>query len=144
WWICLLAALAAKTAIGAFQGSIIALIGVPSFVVTLAGYEIWNGVIFRVINQGVIVIQNPRINDFSSYLFSPTAGWIIAAVVSGLYVVGTLWGALSGFRHGIAVRDPVVVLLKVVVVPAIALVTVWILNKPGSGGVPLGLLPMVR
>src|SRR5205823_10171696 len=100
-------------------------------------------VIFRVINQGVIVIQNPRINDFSSYLFSPTAGWIIAAVVSGFYVVGTLWGALSGFRHGIAVRDPVVVLLKVVVVPAIALVTVWILNKPGSGGVPLGLLLMV-
>jgi len=31
--------------IGAGQGSIVAYVGVPSFVVTLAGYLIWQGVI---------------------------------------------------------------------------------------------------
>ena len=40
-------------AIGAFQGSIVALIGVPSFVVTLAGFQIWQGVILKSIPQGV-------------------------------------------------------------------------------------------
>jgi D-xylose transport system permease protein len=142
WWVCVLAGLAATTAIGGFQGSIIALLGVPSFVVTLAGLLIWNGVIFKGL-PGVITIQSAEINYFSNYLFSPTAGWIIAGIVSAAYVGGTLWGALSGVRHGIAVRDPIVVVAKVVLVPAIAFVTVWILNKPGSGGVPLGLLLMV-
>jgi D-xylose transport system permease protein len=142
WWVCIIAALAATTLIGAFQGSIVALIGVPSFVVTLAGLLIWNGVIFKGL-PGVITIQSQKINDFSNYLLSPTAGWIIAGIVSCLYVGGTLWSALAGVRHGIKVRDPIVLLLKVIVVPAIAFVTVWILNKPGSGGVPLSLLLMI-
>jgi len=142
WWVCVLAAIAATTAIGAFQGSIVALVGVPSFVVTLAGYEIWNGVIFKGL-PGVITIQSTKINDFSNYLFGTTAGWVMAAVVSALYVVLMLWGAVAGMRHGIRVRDPIVLGGKVVVVPVIAFVTVWILNKPGSGGVPLGLLLMV-
>ena len=36
-WLCIAIALACTTSIGAFQGSFVALIGVPSFVVTLAG-----------------------------------------------------------------------------------------------------------
>jgi D-xylose transport system permease protein len=142
WWLCVLLAIAATTAIGAFQGSVVALIGVPSFVVTLAGYEIWNGVIFKGL-PGVITIQSQKINDFSSYLFSPTAGWIIATLVTVVYVGGMLGTALSGRRHGIALRDPLLFVLKLVIVPVVAFVTVYILNKPGSGGVPLGVLLMV-
>jgi D-xylose transport system permease protein len=142
WWVCIIAALAATTTIGAFQGSIVALIGVPSFVVTLAGLLIWNGVIFKAL-PGVITIQSQKINDFSNYLLPLNWGWAIAGIVSCLYVGGTLWAALSGARHGIKVRDPIVLLLKVIVVPAIAFVTVWILNKPGSGGVPFSLLLMI-
>ena len=45
--------------IGAFQGSFVAFIGVPAFVVTLAGYQIWQGVIQKSIEaEGVIVIQD--------------------------------------------------------------------------------------
>jgi D-xylose transport system permease protein len=141
WFVCVFLAILAATLIGVFQGSIVALVGVPSFVVTLAGYEIWQGVILRTITQGVIVIQDPKINDFSNYLFSTLAGWIMAAVVSALYVGGMLGSAFAGRRHGIPIRDPLVLALKVVVVPAIAFLTVWILNK--DRGVPLALLLMV-
>ena len=79
------------------------LIGVPSFVVTLAGYEIWQGVILRTITQGVIVIQDNKINDFSNYLFGTTAGWIMAAVVSVAYVGRHLLGAAL---DGQAARHP--------------------------------------
>jgi D-xylose transport system permease protein len=151
WWICLIAALAATVAIGAMQGSVVALIGVPSFVVTLAGLLIWNGVIFKGL-PGVITIQSNAINNFSNYLFPPhwwghlwwiPGGWSLALIVSVAYVGLTLWSALSGLRLGVAVRDPIVLILKVMTIPAIAFVTVWILNKPGSGGVPLGLVLMV-
>jgi D-xylose transport system permease protein len=141
WFVCVLLALLATTAIGAFQGSIIALVGVPSFVVTLAGYEIWQGVILRSLTQGVIVIQDSKINDFSNYLFSHIAGWIMAAIVSLLYSGGLLWSAFAGRRHGIPIRDPALLALKAIVVPVLSFLTVWILNK--DRGVPLGLLLMV-
>jgi D-xylose transport system permease protein len=150
WYLCVLAALAATMFVGAMQGSVVALIGVPSFVVTLAGLLIWNGVIFKGL-PGVITIQSTKINNFSNYLL-PTGwwgnswvpgGWTFALVVSLVYVVMNLWGAVSRLRHGIAVRDPIVLVLRVVIVPVIAFVTVYILDKPGSGGVPLGLLLMI-
>ena len=141
WFVCVFLAILAATLIGAFQGSIVALVGVPSFVVTLAGYEIWQGVILRSISQGVIVIQDPKINDFSNYLFGTLAGWIMAAVVSLVYSGGTIWGAFAGKRHGIPIRDPQLLALKAIVVPVVAFVTVWILNK--DRGVPLGLLLVV-
>ena len=78
-------------AIGAFQGSIVALIGVPSFVVTLAGFQIWQGVILKSIPQGVILIQSDLINNTAGYFFGDTAGWIIAAIVEHrVYVGGSL------------------------------------------------------
>jgi len=141
WFVCVFLALLAATLIGAFQGSVVALIGVPSFVVTLAGYEIWQGVILRSLTQGVIVIQDNKINDFSNYLFGTGAGWVMAAVVSVLYVGAMLGSAFSGRRHGIPIRDPALLALKVVVVPVVSFLTVWILNK--DRGVPLALLLMV-
>jgi D-xylose transport system permease protein len=141
WFICVFLALLAATLIGVFQGSIVALVGVPSFVVTLAGYEIWQGVILRSLTQGVIVIQDNKINDFSNYLFGSAAGWILAAIVSVAYCGAMLTSAYSGRRHGIPIRDPQLLALKVIVVPVVSFVTVWILNK--DRGVPLGLLLMV-
>jgi D-xylose transport system permease protein len=67
----------------------------------------------------------------------------MAAVISAVYVAGMLWSVLSARRHGIPMRDPVLFVFKLLVVPVVAFVTVDILNKPGSGGVPLGVLLMV-
>ena len=103
----MLLAILATTAIGAFQGSIVALIGVPSFVVTLAGYEIWNGVIFKGL-PGVITIQGNKINDFSNYLFSATAGWVIGGDRQRRVRRRDALDARLRPRHGIAVRDPIV------------------------------------
>jgi D-xylose transport system permease protein len=141
WYLCVFLAILAGVGIGVGQGSIVALIGVPSFVVTLAGYEIWQGVILRSLTQGVITIQNPKINDFSNYLFSTLAGWIMAAVVTAAYIGGVLGNAFAGRRHGIPIRDPYLLALKCTVVPVVAFLTVFILNK--DRGVPLGLLLVV-
>jgi D-xylose transport system permease protein len=141
WWACIAAAIATTTAIGAFQGSIVALIGVPSFVVTLAGFEIWQGVILNRLTEGVIVIQDNKINDTSNYFFSDKAGWAMAIGVSVLYVGGMLLSAFSGRRHGLAIQHPVMLMLKLITVPAIAFITVRILNK--DRGVPFALLLMI-
>ena len=56
--LCIALAVVAGALIGAFQGSFVALIGVPSFVVTLAGLLAWQGVLFKLLPQSVITIQN--------------------------------------------------------------------------------------
>jgi len=140
WYLCIFLALLGAVLIGAFQGSFVALIGVPSFVVTLAGFEIWQGVIQRTV-PGVIVIQDNMINNMSNYFFSTLAGWIMAAVVSTAYVGGMLGAAFAGRRHGIDIRNPLIFGIKLVTVPVIAFVSVWILNK--DRGVPFALLLVV-
>jgi D-xylose transport system permease protein len=139
-WLCILIALTCTTIIGAFQGAFVALLLVPSFVVTLAGLLIWQGVIQLELG-GVIVVQDNTINNVYGYFFSDTGGWIIAGVISGLYVALMLGGALVGRRHGIAVRDPMVLMGKVVVVPVITCLVVLISNK--DRGVPFALVLVV-
>ena len=46
------------------------MIGVPSFVVTLAGLLIWQGVILSARASGVIIIQDNWINNAATYYFS--------------------------------------------------------------------------
>jgi D-xylose transport system permease protein len=139
-WLCILIALACTTIIGAFQGSFVALIGVPSFVVTLAGLLIWQGVI-QLELPGVIVIQDNTINNVYGYFFSDKGGWIIGIIVSVAYVGGTLGSAFAGRRHGIPIRDPALLAAKCVLIPVIALLTVHVSNK--DRGVPFALVLVV-
>ena len=91
-----------------FQGSIVALIGVPAFVVTLAGYSIWQGVIQKSIPQGVIVIQDNTVNNVAELLLLRSGRLDhrlrrSPASTSSVALGGVL---VSAARHGVAVRDP--------------------------------------
>ena len=134
------------TLIGGAQGSVVALVGVPSFVVTLAGLLIWQGVILQVLEiKGVIVIQDKWINDTATYYFTSTAGWIIAAVVTGVYALGTLGGVVGKRRHGVPIRGPLLIVAKVVGVAVATLGTVAISNHANvPNGLPLaGVLVVI-
>ena len=78
-------ALGSGIAIGTFHGLIITKIGIPSFVVTLAGLIAWNGVVLLLIgSRGTVVLQNSFLiglaNDFlpdsTSWLL-----WVLAVVI---------------------------------------------------------------
>jgi D-xylose transport system permease protein len=140
--VAILIALAVCALIGAFQGSFVAFIGVPAFVVTLAGYQIWQGVIQKSIEaEGVIVIQDETVNNTANYFFSDKAGWIIAALVLGVYIASVVSTFVSHRRHGVAVRDPWLIVAKVVAVVALTVVVVVISNR--DRGVPFVLLLMI-
>jgi D-xylose transport system permease protein len=140
-WACILGAVLVGAAIGAFQGSIVAIVGVPSFVVTLAGFLMWQGVIIeRVEERGAIIIQEPWINNTANYFFSHRAGWILAIVLSAVYVVAVLSGYWANRRHGIRLRDPVLFAVKLVLPPALIFLVVAICNHDEVRGVPLALV----
>jgi D-xylose transport system permease protein len=131
-------------AIGAFQGSFVALIGVPSFVVTLAGFLMWQGMIIeRVEARGAIIIQDAWINNTANYFFSHRAGWILAAILSATYVIAVLSGFYANLRHGIRPRDPLIFGLRLVLPPALIFLVVGICNRDERRGVPLALIIML-
>jgi D-xylose transport system permease protein len=132
--------------IGGVQGSVVAKVGVPSFVVTLAGLLIWQGVILQVLEiKGVIVIEDNLINDLANYYFSSNAGWIIAALVTGLYAVGTLGGVIGKRRAGVAIRGPLLLVAKLAGVAIACFGTVAVCNHASvPNGLPLaGVLVVI-
>ncbi len=65
-------AIAAGIAIGLLQGTFVAKVGVPSFVVTLAGLLAWNGVVLNAIGgKGTIVIQDKYVNGLANNYLKP-------------------------------------------------------------------------
>ena len=129
--------------VGAFQGSFVAIIGVPSFVVTLAGLLFWQGVIIKTIGDtGVITIEDNTINNVANYFFSDTAGIVIAAVASALYAAATIAGVASRRRHGILTDNMLFVALKLAGLSAVAFAAVIWANR--ERGFPFaGLLVIV-
>jgi len=133
-------AIAVCAVIGAAQGTIVAKIGVPSFVVTLAGFLIWQGlIVYRLAVPGSIVIQDRWINYTGSYYFSRFAGWAIAAGITAVYAGAVLSTLVGKLRAGLAVRDPWLVGVKVVGVTIASFGTVAICNHASVQGTPLGL-----
>ena len=144
--VAILIAVGVCTLIGGAQGSVVALVGVPSFVVTLAGLLIWQGVILQVLEiKGVIVIQDQWINDTANYFFTSRNGWIIAGIVTGLYALGTVASAIAKRRAHVAIGNPWIIAAKVVGVAVATFGTVAISNHASvPNGLPLaGVLVVI-
>jgi D-xylose transport system permease protein len=114
WWAAIAAALLACAGIGILQGSIITRIGLPSFIVTLAGLLFWQGVLLKILgNGGTITIQDNTINNIASANIAPLAGWILMLVLVALFGL-TLWRRDSKRRKaGLVAPPPAVTLLKI-------------------------------
>ncbi len=135
--VALLLAVAIGAAIGAAQGGIVTLLGLPSFVVTLAGLLIWQGALVWVLGiSGSVSVSSPVLVNLTRTFLPPEVGWILAAGLLGLLIVWVLRAAADGAPGG----------RSVVMVPAIALslvivALVWTLNQ--DRGVPGALLILV-
>ena len=138
--IAMVCAVAVCAVIGFAQGSIVARVGVPSFVVTLAGFMIWQGVILQRLEQpGSIIIQDRWINYTASYNFSHVAGGLIAAIVTGVYVITVRAESWPSDGPGSPSRNKGLIIAKMIGVAAASFGTVAICNHAFVQGNPLGL-----
>ena len=96
WWVAILAGLAATTAIGALQGTLITRLRLPSFVVTLAGLLGLEGLLIVLVSRsghgpgGTIPISNSIIDDLTTGNLGPAAGWVVIVVIvvlAGVFLV---------------------------------------------------------
>lgn len=106
--------LLAGLAIGTLHGLIITKIGVPSFVVTLAGLLAWNGVVLLLIgSRGTVILQNDFVIGVANDFMAKETAWILAIVCVALYGAVQLGRAVSRRRSGLRVDPTVIVVLRI-------------------------------
>jgi D-xylose transport system permease protein len=150
WWAAILAALAFCAGVGAIQGTIITRLGIPSFIVTLAGFLIFNGVMLILLLLGPfsgypnLVGESPNVQvlfKLMSGTIDPTVSWIaMAVIVVGLGAI--LWFGDQRRRRSGLVAPPVsLTVIKIAMIAAAGVVVVAIcdINRANFGtlaGVP--------
>jgi D-xylose transport system permease protein len=134
WWAALIVGMAACALIGAFQGTIITRLKIPSFVVTLAGLLGWQGVLIFVFDTdkgavgGVITVSNNFIDDLVSGTMTPAAGWILLFVLVGVYGIATVVRTSRRRAKGLTTPPLSITLLTVGAVAVAGIVLVYICN----------------
>jgi ABC-type xylose transport system permease subunit len=132
WWAAIGLALVVCAGIGLIQGLIITQIGLPSFVVTLAGLLFWEGVLLKVLgNGGTIAINDTVINDIASNNLSNAASWVVMFVIVGLFSLVAWRRDAKRRRAGLVAPPPTITLLKIGVVLAsgVGLVALCTVNR---------------
>ncbi|HWW53967.1 MAG TPA: hypothetical protein VNY84_09365 [Acidimicrobiales bacterium] len=144
WWAAVIVGLLACAAIGALQGTIITRLGLPSFVVTLAGLLGWQGVLLLVLGKGgALPINVNVINDFASGNLTTTASWIVMLAIVAMFGLRT-WSRESRRRKSGLIAPPAsLTLLKIAAALAAGIVVVLICNTNRGRIVPIRGLPWV-
>jgi D-xylose transport system permease protein len=135
WWVAVLVSLAACAAYGAVQGIIISKLGLPSFVVTLAGQLGLSGLLLYLISAtgsigvgGVINLHNSIVNDIENGQLSPAATWIVMIVIVVLAGLVMLYGDLRRRSAGLVAPPLSITLVKVAAIIVAGVVVAWIAN----------------
>ena len=144
WWAAIAAALLASALIGLLHGTLITRIGLPSFVVTLAGLLFWQGIMLWILgNGGSILIQDNVINGISSSTLPKLAGWLVMAIAVGTLAVIS-WRRDSRRRASGLAAPPVALTTAKIVGAAIGGVALILLANANRGVlVPVYGLPWV-
>ncbi|WP_158243131.1 ATP-binding cassette domain-containing protein [Acidimangrovimonas sediminis] len=145
WYAAVIAALVVAGILGTFQGLLITKLRLPSFVVTLAGYLGFQGIMIQMLGQGgTIPIQDETINNFANGTLSPALGWGLTIVAIAIFAAFTF--ARDGKRRasGLVAPPMGLTLLKVAaaVIAGVVLVVISNMNR-GVPAFPLNGMPWV-
>jgi D-xylose transport system permease protein len=133
WYVAVVAALVTGAVIGLALGVLVAKLGVPSFVVTLAAFLAFQGIVLMLINDGSnISVRDETILAIANKNVPPLAGWLILIVGIIGYAAVQLWQTRGRVKRGLA-ADPIsLITFRVAVLTAIAGTAVYVLNLERS------------
>ena len=138
--LAIVAAIGAGALIGTFHGFMITYFDLPSFVVTLAGLIGWQGALLWVLGDtGTVGLPfGGTIRNIANTFYSDAFGWILAVVLIGLLIAGSMYGRRKRAAQGLDPGDIRIFAIRVVAISAAIVAAVWKFN--GYKGVPLAVL----
>jgi D-xylose transport system permease protein len=130
WWAAVAFGLLCCAAIGLLQGTIISRLGLPSFIVTLAGLLAWQGVMLWTLGtgEGLVPINDKMIVNVANGNLSPAAGWIVALALIAVVAVVVVRHRRRRVVAGLVAPSANITMAKIAGTAALAVVLVTICN----------------
>lgn len=141
----ILAALVAGAIIGLVNGFFIAILRVPSFIVTLAGSIGYAGFLLLVLGrQTTLIVRDPVIRSLAPTYLNPVLGWGIPIVLAALYAIGVWYERRKRLQAGLPVKRSPTLLAQVAAIFAIVFLIVFLFQTyqgvPQSVMISLGIV----
>jgi D-xylose transport system permease protein len=142
WWAAILAALVCCGLIGALQGTLTARLKIPSFIVTLAGFLLFSGILVIVLGgaNGFLTVSAAVPNQRVIYymvqgVIVPVAGWVVLAVVVGAAGAALALRAAARRRQGLVAPPTGLTAIRIALMAlvGVAVVAICTVNR----GTPL-------
>lgn len=124
--LCVALSAAVAIALGLWTGTLVAKLGIPSFVVTLANFLIFQGILQLLVKEGGSVrIENGIVKDIVGGALNPTLSWVVAIAGVVLYSASQL----SRRRRSDGTILVSLVAARIVGVTVLVVIGVVVLNK---------------
>jgi D-xylose transport system permease protein len=130
WPLSILAALATGAAIGVAIGLLVAHLGIPSFVVTLAAFLALQGAMLLIIGEGgTIPVRDESVLTVMNDNMPVALGWLLALLVVAGFAATSYWAIMKRRREGLPAEAVSVWAVKVIALAVPVLVAAYLLNQ---------------
>ena len=133
WWLALLISIVVGALLGFIIGNLVSKLGIPSFVVTLASFLGFQGLLLLLAGEGgTIRIDNKNILAVQNNNLSPSLSWAFFLAVSVIYVLIGLARINSRRKAGLKSELKKLWVIKTASLLVIGALAVFVLNKERS------------
>ena len=133
WWLALLISIVVGALLGFVIGNLVSKLGIPSFVVTLASFLGFQGLLLLLAGEGgTIRIDNKNILAVQNNNLSPSLSWAFFLAVSVIYVLVGLARINSRRKAGLKSELKKLWVIKTASLLVIGALAVFVLNKERS------------
>ncbi|HVB51594.1 MAG TPA: hypothetical protein VND89_07680 [Acidimicrobiales bacterium] len=145
WWLAFLLALAFTTAIGALWGVIVVRLKLPSFIVTLAGSFIVEGVLLYILDHvfegGGAPVQEDVLRNLTQGTLTPTFTWIFVVVVVAVSAVVMIVRERARRVAGLKVSPLYRIVAKLAALSALGIILAIVFNTNRGSFIPIRGMP---
>ncbi len=138
--IAIVSALLVGLIVGVWQGTIIAYLGVPAFIVTLGGQLIFRGGVLAVTQGKTLTIYEDDFRLIAQGYVPAMVGWILGAIVVVLVVFFVLRGRQQRKEFGFKLVPVYQDLLRILLISCLVIFFIYIMNS--YRGIPNPVLLM--
>lgn len=136
WYGAVGAAILTGTVIGLLLGVLVAKVGIPSFVVTLAAFLGFQGIVLMLLKEGTnISIRDQTILAIANNNLSPALGWALLALSVAAYAAIQIRQNRNRGRRNLATAPPALLAVRIGGLTVLGAIAVHLLNQERSRNV---------
>jgi D-xylose transport system permease protein len=137
----LIAAIAVGLVIGALQGTLVAYVNIPSFIVTLGGLQAWRGLILKLSKGATVPVESPFFRSLGRDFIDPRIGFGLALIAIVLIILTNLRRVRARQRHGLKAMSTASTVVRIAVPSLVIIAFIILMNK--AGGLPIPVIFLV-